>query len=50
MHLTNLQLVLLCFVVSNLVAYAIGRWRFRKVLRPPVKLAEGSMRRPGRML
>lgn len=29
MHLTNLQLVLILFVCSNVAAYLLGRWHAR---------------------
>jgi len=55
MHLTNLQLVLMLFLASNLTTYLLGRRHGRAKLRqeflagPVGKLALGTMRRPGRM-
>jgi hypothetical protein len=50
MHITNLQLVLALFFVSNLTAYLLGRRHGRRALReeflagPVGKLALGTLK------
>lgn len=46
MHLTNLQLVLVLFVISNVLFYLLGR-RHGRAVEPvvePAKLAIGTVR------